>query len=567
MQVPQEIGEVIFSKDVKEGGTWCGYNKRTGVFAALTNVRVKVGKPEGAVSRGKLVLDVLEGRLSFDDIEGAAGAGETPLIVPGADLPTLEPVLDLGAPYAPFNLIVARVRAHTGQGLAQLASQGQASWSPEVFWLTNMGAQLTPADIPRHPQAHVHLVPLAPTKAAVVRLAPGVHGLSNSVLNDRAWAKVQWTRDGLGKVMGSLPLLGELDKRYQVSGHGAHGTQGPRGGQSGAHVEEVQAQAQGGARPGQGLGAAAGAMDFLPVTATTLQGSGGAASGQPSASITREHTPADPGAMPHPAHTDQAELQLLEELLRGITPVMTHATPLGHSTSSSSASGGEAYPSPDLSWSPLPATAEALLQSHVFIPPHRLGQATGQGGAVGEGMGYYGTRSLTVFARVGSHSYMAHRSFDPQDGHVLRAGGPVAGLEGASTATVGTTSSGLATAEASAAGLEASRLGRRVLPHGADTAGAASSSSGVVHSTVAGADAAALAHAVSNAGSNASGVGVAVELVRGGTGAQGGTGQASAEPQSTTGPGAPSTAGHGHPTATLVVAGLEWAVFRCPLAT
>ncbi|NLY58443.1 MAG: NRDE family protein [Gammaproteobacteria bacterium] len=54
--------DLLAGKDLEAGGTWLGVT-RSGRFAALTNIRSPQARP-GPLSRGKLVLDYLTGRMS-----------------------------------------------------------------------------------------------------------------------------------------------------------------------------------------------------------------------------------------------------------------------------------------------------------------------------------------------------------------------------------------------------------------------------------------------------------------------------------------------------------------------
>nr|XP_061806074.1 transport and Golgi organization protein 2 homolog [Nerophis lumbriciformis] len=54
----QDPDGLIAGKDLQAGGTWLGVNSR-GQFAAITNFRTASAAQEGALSRGKLVVDAL----------------------------------------------------------------------------------------------------------------------------------------------------------------------------------------------------------------------------------------------------------------------------------------------------------------------------------------------------------------------------------------------------------------------------------------------------------------------------------------------------------------------------
>jgi uncharacterized protein with NRDE domain len=58
--------EILAGRDLKNGGTWLGVN-RNGKFAAVTNYRDPASLKSGALSRGKLVSDYLNGDRNADD--------------------------------------------------------------------------------------------------------------------------------------------------------------------------------------------------------------------------------------------------------------------------------------------------------------------------------------------------------------------------------------------------------------------------------------------------------------------------------------------------------------------
>lgn len=160
-------GDVACAFDLKSGGTWCGINRATGVFCALTNVRAAGLSGGGGGSRGALVMGVLRGEGAVTAATVAAAASS------GAPLP-------LGAAFAPFNMVVgtlapalavffvSNVAPAVGGGLgAQWAVGGSA------------GAAGTAAALP--PGAHV------------VCNGPGV--------SDTRWPKVAWVA---GQLAGAL---------------------------------------------------------------------------------------------------------------------------------------------------------------------------------------------------------------------------------------------------------------------------------------------------------------------------------------------------------------------------
>jgi len=190
VHAPVHDGQLTIAKDVRDGGAWLAYSAQSGVVVALTNVRTAAaGKPEGAVSRGQLVLAVARGSsgLSFDDLLGASTSAAAPAVVPGGDLPCLSPPIPVGAPYAPFNLVAARV--------------GAARAPPSAVYTTNVDPSTRQ--------------PLPLTVAGVLRLGDGVHVVSNSSINDASWRKVQFMRVGLQEAISGLPTLGECCVREQ----------------------------------------------------------------------------------------------------------------------------------------------------------------------------------------------------------------------------------------------------------------------------------------------------------------------------------------------------------------
>ncbi len=135
---------VLAGRDRTAGGTWLGVT-RGGRFAALTNIREPGRHKPDAPSRGALVADYLRG----DTPPGGTPPGGTP---PGEYLHALT---DEAERYNGFNLLVGN-RA-------------------ELWYYANR------ADRPR-------------------RLAPGLYGLSNALL-DTPWPKVERGRHGLAAIL------------------------------------------------------------------------------------------------------------------------------------------------------------------------------------------------------------------------------------------------------------------------------------------------------------------------------------------------------------------------------
>jgi uncharacterized protein with NRDE domain len=61
-----EDGQVLAGKDLQAGGTWLGVG-RIGRLAALTNYRLPVNDPGIKPSRGQLVTDFLQGKMTASD--------------------------------------------------------------------------------------------------------------------------------------------------------------------------------------------------------------------------------------------------------------------------------------------------------------------------------------------------------------------------------------------------------------------------------------------------------------------------------------------------------------------
>lgn len=127
----QDHPQIYAGRDLQGGGTWLGIT-RDGRFAAVTNVRAPAEMRTDAPSRGILVANYLSGKMSPDDYLAA--------IRPHA------------ADYNGFNLLIGD--------------------STQLLWFSNRGD-----DDVRNGTA----------------LAPGIYGLSNSLL-DSAWPKVVRTK-------------------------------------------------------------------------------------------------------------------------------------------------------------------------------------------------------------------------------------------------------------------------------------------------------------------------------------------------------------------------------------
>jgi uncharacterized protein with NRDE domain len=171
---PVATAGVLCGTDVAHGGTWLGYAAAPGVAAALVNYRsARDGGPPGAVhvSRGLLVRGVLE-----RPREHAA------LFTPGEAW--------LCGAYAGFSMVVADLSARGGAG--------------GVFLVTNR---------PGGSCAGAYAEGVSGdgggggwrTRVVVTRLPPGVHVISNSVLEDPSWPKVVWLHEQLERLIAGMP--------------------------------------------------------------------------------------------------------------------------------------------------------------------------------------------------------------------------------------------------------------------------------------------------------------------------------------------------------------------------
>lgn len=133
-------GSILAGKDLQAGGAWMGMS-RSGRFAALTNYRDPGRFHDGLASRGQLVAEYL-----------AADSGPKPHA-------WLEAVQSKARDYNPFNLMVADANS---------------------------------------------LVCFSSTTGEILDLQPGVHGLSNHLLNT-PWPKVTDAKSSLAAALQSLP--------------------------------------------------------------------------------------------------------------------------------------------------------------------------------------------------------------------------------------------------------------------------------------------------------------------------------------------------------------------------
>ncbi|MBP9714538.1 MAG: NRDE family protein [Sterolibacterium sp.] len=167
-----ESPDLLAGRDLQAGGTWLGLT-RTGRFAALTNYR-EVALPDAtpatpanpatheALSRGQLVSDFLQGSLSAPDY--------------------LAQIATQAQKYRAFSLICGRV-----MNVAQRKQANEPNEPDELWYASNRTAAGQPA-----------------TNLCITPIAPGIHGLSNSLL-DVAWPKVISGTATLAHALHALP--------------------------------------------------------------------------------------------------------------------------------------------------------------------------------------------------------------------------------------------------------------------------------------------------------------------------------------------------------------------------
>ncbi|APD13513.1 NRDE family protein [Pandoraea pulmonicola] len=162
--------DVLAGRDLRGGGTWMGVN-RAGRFAALTNFRDGRAPmaPKDAPSRGLLVSAMLDAT-QFDD-----------------DLARVE---RHAHEYAGFNLLAGDLPAG------------------KLFWLGNRDTNVATGAAEQGGQAVTHAngappsLPSPPVTPVAHAIAPGVHGLSNALL-DTPWPKLVSRRNALADALAS----------------------------------------------------------------------------------------------------------------------------------------------------------------------------------------------------------------------------------------------------------------------------------------------------------------------------------------------------------------------------
>jgi uncharacterized protein with NRDE domain len=142
-----DFPEIYGGRDLVGGGTWLGVNQ-SGRVAGVTNYR-DPSAPTGIISRGQLVADYLR-------------SNENPREY-------LEKVMQSGASYSGFNLIVGEISSRCEQ----------------LFYCSNRGK-------------------------GIIELSKGIYGLSNHLL-DTPWPKV---RKGKTRLASLLNVGNASDDRY-----------------------------------------------------------------------------------------------------------------------------------------------------------------------------------------------------------------------------------------------------------------------------------------------------------------------------------------------------------------
>lgn len=159
---------LLAGRDLQAGGTWLGLHRRppgssaahfTYRFAALTNFRHPASQFPEARSRGELPSRFLMAEASAYDFAHELSQS--------------------GQAYGGFNLLTATLNA-AGAG--------------ELTYCHNL-TDLLPAEAPPTPQ----------------RLVPGIHAVSNSVL-DTPWPKLQQARERFANALEHLPDTGQFSQ-------------------------------------------------------------------------------------------------------------------------------------------------------------------------------------------------------------------------------------------------------------------------------------------------------------------------------------------------------------------
>lgn len=566
---PHVEQSIIYGTDLREGGTWMGYNRDSRVLVALTNVRHKEAPtPKNGVSRGKLVLNILKQEgITLNDIKsiahshradagalsqaGSATAGTDASVGAQPSASSIPALLDLGAEYGPCNLLVAEL------------SGGES----EAFFLSNCHFIHDKAGTAQH-QPGSGISGKTGTGqslrfASVERVSAGCHALSNSGLDDARWPKVAWLKQQLESVQSDLPLLEELHVRYGAQKR-AVGTE---------HASDMgQAGSVRGVVPDQHQGD--GSASSLTSASEAQQVPAATASIPPEHSRHHHHHQRDQDSI-----AMEAEGALVEAVLNRIVPLMTRqesvlaptpSTGEGGTGASSAAAGDTSMADQDLSWSTLPHNLEAQLQQRVFIPRMQSFD--------------YGTRALTVVMQVKNRAtYYCYSSFDVENPDVVPK----------QQAAIQTASHAAASQLARAMVQQPTGQGQQPeQPFGAIAAAIAGSlassstssstassavSTGSMHESVRAAESAAVHGAVVAAGQT--GMGAGVELVHVPMAEQTGSVPHASFPATGAGTSvaaaaaagaplaAPGASAHQHPhgrDAHVMVAGVKWAIFRVP---
>lgn len=151
------VAPVLGGRDLQGGGTWCGLT-RHGRLAILTNIRRPGALRADAPSRGAIVARWLRGGAEARDAGSFAARLQHEA-------------------HNPFNLIAADFAAVQASG-------DDAVGGPRWFW--------------------------ASSHAPMQLLAPGIHGVSNALL-DTPWPKVVALKQALADALASARAAGELE--------------------------------------------------------------------------------------------------------------------------------------------------------------------------------------------------------------------------------------------------------------------------------------------------------------------------------------------------------------------
>lgn len=214
-----DMSEGVFCfKDKLSNGTWLGYNMKSHVFVALTNVRnvLRNREPDAVLaSRGRIVMDALQddGYLSHKTLfQNYSNLGYDEIDVD---------VLRCPRKFRPFNLVITRLCQCIGEEhdpstcTVTLYLSNVAFSDMEVQKVQQFGtfeqSLTTVEEIVRSDALDATKVEdaLYCGEYCIVRKLPdGVHALSNSFVNDKRWVKVSAAQRSFSqvcKLANSLP--------------------------------------------------------------------------------------------------------------------------------------------------------------------------------------------------------------------------------------------------------------------------------------------------------------------------------------------------------------------------